>query len=92
MRRSNRGLPAWWGRGYATEATAWLLSFLRDAGTSEAWATIDPANTASARLLARLGFVPADPPACVSRDDGDVALVLNPPLGAPSLGFREWCR
>ena len=84
--------PAWWGRGYATEATAWLLSFLRDAGMSEAWATIDPANAASARLLARLGFVPADPPACVSCDDGDVALVLNPPFGAPSLGFREWCR
>lgn len=69
--------PAWWGRGYATEATTWLLSSLRDAGMSEAWATIDPANTASARLLARLGFVQADPPAGVLVDDGDVAMMVS---------------
>ena len=69
--------PTWWGHGYATEATAWLLEYLRETGMSEAWATITPANAASARLLARLGFVPADPPECVSCDDGDVALVLS---------------
>ena len=69
--------PAWWGHGYATEATAWLLHYLREAGMSEAWATIAPANTASDRLLARLGFTPGNPPDCVSCDDGDVALVRS---------------
>ena len=67
--------PAWWGHGYATEATAWLLRYIREAGMSEAWATIAPANTASDRLLARLGFAPGNPPDCVSCDNGDVALV-----------------
>ena len=67
--------PAWWGHGYATEATAWLLRYIREAGMSEAWATIAPANTASDRLLARLGFAPGNPPDCVSCDNDDVALV-----------------
>ena len=69
--------PAWWGHGYATEATAWLLHYLREAGMSEVWATIAPANTASDRLLARLGFTPGNPPDCVSCDHGDVALVRS---------------
>ncbi len=48
--------PRWWGQGYAGEAVAWLLGELRRDGVAEAWATVDPANEPSARLLRRAGF------------------------------------
>lgn len=49
--------PAWSGRGYATEATAWMLDELRDAhGVAVAYATVHPDNASSVRLLGRLGF------------------------------------
>jgi RimJ/RimL family protein N-acetyltransferase len=53
--------PRWWGRGYASEAVAWLLEALRRGGVPEAWATVDPANEPSARLLMRVGFEEAAP-------------------------------
>jgi ribosomal-protein-alanine N-acetyltransferase len=49
--------PAYWGRGYMTEAADALLAWVAgrsDASVCEAF--VDPDNTASIRLLARLGF------------------------------------
>jgi len=54
--------PRWWGRGLATEATAWLVGHLADHGCAELWAAVHPANAASQRLLLRLGFTAADRP------------------------------
>jgi [ribosomal protein S5]-alanine N-acetyltransferase len=49
-------LPTWWGRGLATEAARAVLD-LADRTLSELAATADPANIASLRILAHLGFV-----------------------------------
>jgi len=58
--------PRWAGNGYATEATAWMLDQLRDHhGVATVYATTDPANGPSTRLLERLGFERNDLP-----DDG----------------------
>jgi hypothetical protein len=68
--------PRWWGQGLATEAGAWLVRHLADHGAAELWAAVHPDNTASQRLLARLGFhgaAPARPLA--SFDPGDRAFV-----------------
>jgi RimJ/RimL family protein N-acetyltransferase len=68
--------PRWWGQGLASEATAWLVRQLADHGAPELWAAVHPGNTASQRLLARLGFqhaAPARPLA--SFDPGDDAFV-----------------
>ncbi len=51
--------PSGWGRGYATEAT----SAVRDKAFASGWAdrllaVYEPANTASARVVAKLGFTP----------------------------------
>jgi RimJ/RimL family protein N-acetyltransferase len=50
-------LPAWWGRGLATEAARavldWALSTL---GLEEVWAGADPPNEASFRVMERLGM------------------------------------
>ena len=53
--------PRWWGRGYGSEAVAWLLSELRQQGVPEAWASVDPDNEASIRLLRRVGFEETTP-------------------------------
>jgi [ribosomal protein S5]-alanine N-acetyltransferase len=45
-------LPAYWGRGYATEAAQAALDHLQGA----AWAATDPENSASIRVLERLGM------------------------------------
>jgi len=80
--------PAWWGRGYATEGAAWLLAHLRDDdGITEAWATVDPANGRSVRLIGRLGFREQVPPfrrRPASYDDGDLVFArdLEPVPGA----------
>jgi RimJ/RimL family protein N-acetyltransferase len=68
--------PRWWRQGLASEATAWLVRHLADRGAAELWAAVHPGNTASQRLLARLGFhraTPARPLA--SFDPGDEAFV-----------------
>lgn len=49
------------GQGLATEATAWMIDELAEAGVEECWAAVVPENTRSIRLLERLGFVPTDP-------------------------------
>ena len=51
----------WWGRGFATEAAAALVRFgFERRGYGAIDASIDTPNVASARVLGRLGFVPAD--------------------------------
>lgn len=68
--------PAWWGRGYATEATAWLLDDIRGREVDASWATVEPGNEASARLLRRLGFAVAAPDVpLLSYDEGDLTFV-----------------
>ena len=68
--------PAVSGRGYASEAVEWLLGHLaREHGVTEAWATTDPGNDASVRLLRRTGFAQVDEvhPDVGSYDEGDLA-------------------
>jgi RimJ/RimL family protein N-acetyltransferase len=62
------------GRGLATEAVAWMIGQLSEAGVEDFWAAVVPENTLSIRLLERLGFVPDDPGAIplVSFDPGDL--------------------
>lgn len=73
--------PAWWGRGYATEATTWLVDVLAARhDVASLWATVDPANTSSTRLLERLGFrrVEAPTPSLLSYDPGDDVFTRDP--------------
>ena len=68
----------WWGYGYANEAVTWLIESLPSV---ELWATVDPGNARSLRLLARLGFTKTTvPPArdVQSYDDGDRVFVRMP--------------
>jgi RimJ/RimL family protein N-acetyltransferase len=46
-----------WGQGYATEASLAVLDRARSSGHERVWATVWEWNTASRRVLARLGFV-----------------------------------
>jgi ribosomal-protein-alanine N-acetyltransferase len=49
--------PDFWGRGFATEASiAFIAHAFRNTAASELLADVDPRNTASLRVLARLGF------------------------------------
>ncbi|HEY7608434.1 MAG TPA: GNAT family N-acetyltransferase [Alphaproteobacteria bacterium] len=49
--------PEAWNRGYATEAVAALLGAARrPLGLVQVWATVDPENAASCRVLEKLGF------------------------------------
>ena len=72
--------PTWWGHGYATEATSWLLRHLAERGVGVVWATVTPGNDASIGLLERLGFVRAEPMAhrqLLSFDNGDLVVSLD---------------
>ena len=74
--------PAVSGQGYATEAVEWLLGHLAgEHGVAEVWATTDPGNDASVRLLRRTGFAQVDEvhPDIGSYDEGD--LVFRRRLG-----------
>ena len=74
--------PAVAGQGYATEAVEWLLGHLAgEHGVTEVWATTDPGNDASVRLLRRTGFAQVDEvhPDVGSYDEGD--LVFRRRLG-----------
>jgi RimJ/RimL family protein N-acetyltransferase len=54
--------PAHWGKGVAFEACAAVLPWLvRETGVSALFATVDPHNARSIRLLLRLGFVDVPP-------------------------------
>ena len=45
-----------WGQGYATEASMAVLDWARSAGYVRLWATVREWNTASRRVLEKLGF------------------------------------
>lgn len=45
-----------WGQGYATEASLAVLDWARSSGYERLWATVWDWNTASRRVLAKLGF------------------------------------
>lgn len=46
-----------WGQGYATEASWAVLDWARSLGYGRVWATVWDGNTASRRVLAKLGFI-----------------------------------
>lgn len=46
-----------WGQGYATEASIAVLDWATSSGYRRLWATVREWNTASRRLLEKLGFV-----------------------------------
>ncbi|WP_233223687.1 GNAT family N-acetyltransferase [Amycolatopsis sp. CA-128772] len=48
-----------WGRGYATEAATAVVEWAGSAGHGRLWATVWEWNTASRRVLAKLGFTEA---------------------------------
>jgi len=45
-----------WRQGYATEASLAVLEWARSSGYERLWATVRDWNTASRRVLAKLGF------------------------------------
>jgi [ribosomal protein S5]-alanine N-acetyltransferase len=49
-----------WGRGYATEACWAVLDWARSSGYERLWATVWDWNTASRRVLAKVGFTETD--------------------------------
>lgn len=49
-----------WGQGYATEAAWAVLDWARSSGYERVWATVWDWNTASRRVLAKLGFTETD--------------------------------
>jgi RimJ/RimL family protein N-acetyltransferase len=49
-----------WGEGYATEASLAVLDWARSSGYERVWATVWEWNTASRRVLAKLGFTETD--------------------------------
>jgi RimJ/RimL family protein N-acetyltransferase len=76
--------PAWWGRGFATEAaTAALAHGFTHLGFAEVVSIYEPANTASGRVMERLGMTP-------DRE------ALHPDLGIPLRVYRlaghDWRR
>lgn len=69
--------PQFWGNGYATEGVVWLHEKLREFTQIESlWATTTPANTRSAGLLRRCGYLRHDDilslPKLYSYDPGDL--------------------
>ena len=49
-------LRRFWGNGYATEASWAVLDWARSSGFERLWATVWEWNTASRRVLAKVGF------------------------------------
>lgn len=49
-----------WGHGYATEAAWVVLDWARSSGYQQLWATVWDWNTASRRVLAKVGFTETD--------------------------------
>jgi RimJ/RimL family protein N-acetyltransferase len=72
--------PVWWGHGYATEATAWLVGHLCEVfDLDEIGAAIHPDNSASQRLVQRIGLVEIEPPEVplTSYDPGDLVFMMD---------------
>jgi ribosomal-protein-alanine N-acetyltransferase len=46
-----------WGRGFATEAAAAVVEWASSSGYERLWASVREWNTASRRVLAKVGFV-----------------------------------
>ena len=53
-------LRRFWGQGYATEASWAVLDWATSSGYERLWATVWDWNTASRRVLAKLGFTETD--------------------------------
>ncbi|MFI5495065.1 GNAT family N-acetyltransferase [Actinoplanes sp. NPDC051859] len=53
-------LRRYWGQGYATEASYAVLDWAKSSGYERVWATVWDWNTASRRVLAKLGFIETD--------------------------------
>jgi RimJ/RimL family protein N-acetyltransferase len=73
--------PRWWGQGLATDAVRQLVVMLEPRCPHGAWAAVAPGNTASQRLLMRLGFAVTDVPAglrLLSYEPGDLVFALVP--------------
>ncbi len=49
-----------WGQGYATEASLAVLDWARSSGYERLWATVWDWNTASRRVLVKVGFTETD--------------------------------
>ena len=50
--------PAFWKRGFASETAAAMIEFgFRQRGLHRIWAECDPANTASLRVLEKVGMI-----------------------------------
>jgi [ribosomal protein S5]-alanine N-acetyltransferase len=49
-----------WCQGYATEASLAVLDWARSSGYRRLWATVRDWNTASRRVLAKVGFIETD--------------------------------
>jgi ribosomal-protein-alanine N-acetyltransferase len=79
-------LPAYRGRGYATEAAAALVAYAQAQGLSVVFATVAPGNAPSLRVVAKLGFVQTG--VQIDEVDGEelvfeLALVGGPTKGTP---------
>ena len=53
-------LRRFWGKGYATEASRAVLEWARSSGYERLWASVWDWNTASRRVLAKVGFTETD--------------------------------
>jgi len=53
-------LRRFWGQGYATESALAVLDWARSSGYERLWATVWDWNTASRRVLAKVGFTETD--------------------------------
>jgi ribosomal-protein-alanine N-acetyltransferase len=53
-------LRRFWGQGYATEASRAVLDWARTSGFERVWATVWEWNTASRRVLDKVGFTEAE--------------------------------
>jgi [ribosomal protein S5]-alanine N-acetyltransferase len=53
-------LRRFWGQGYATEASWAVLGWARSAGYERLWASVWDWNSASRRVLAKVGFTETD--------------------------------
>ncbi len=50
-------LRAVWGQGYATEASLAVMGWAEESGHRRLWATVRAWNSASRRVMTKLGFV-----------------------------------